>query len=110
MMRAIRTILAVFVIVIGVGKFDEARADPMAVSSFDDSEWRVDFSPYVFLPYSVEGDSTIAGQTVSFDLDTSDILDLLSFALSGLQGDRRGRRELQLFAADRPGHLHPDLV
>jgi hypothetical protein len=47
------------------------------------TEWRVDFSPYVFLPYSVDGDSTIAGQTVSFELDTSDILDLLSFALSG---------------------------
>lgn len=83
MKRAIRTILAVLVVVVGVGKFDEARADPMAVSSFDDSEWRVDFSPYLFLPYTVEGDSTIAGQTVSFELDTSDILDLLNFALSG---------------------------
>jgi opacity protein-like surface antigen len=83
MKRAIRTILAVFLIVIGVGKFNEVRADPLALSSFNDSEWRVDFSPYIFLPYDVSGDSTIAGQTASFDLDTSDILDLLSFALSG---------------------------
>ena len=49
MKRANRTILAVFLamflIVIGVGKFDEVRADPLAVSSFNDSEWRVDFSP-----------------------------------------------------------------
>jgi hypothetical protein len=83
MKRAIRTILAVFLVVIGVGKFDEVRADPLALSSFNDSEWRVDFSPYVFLPVTVEGDSTVSGQTASVDLDTSDILDLLSFALSG---------------------------
>ncbi len=83
MKRAIRTMLALFLIVIGVGKIDEVRADPLAPSSFNDSEWRVDFSPYLFLPYDVSGDSTIAGQTVSFELDTSDILDMLSFALSG---------------------------
>jgi len=76
-------IVAVFLIVIGVGKFDEVHADPMAPPSINDSEWRVDFSPYIFLPYDVSGDSTISGQTVSFDLDTSDILDFLSFALSG---------------------------
>jgi len=61
MKRAIRTILAMFLIVIGVGKIDEVRADPLALSSFNDSEWRVDFSPYIFLPYDVSGDSTIAG-------------------------------------------------
>jgi hypothetical protein len=76
-------ILAVFLIVIGVGKFDEVHADPMAPPSLKDSEWRVDFSPYVFLPAEVTGDATIAGQTISLDLDTSDILDLLSFALAG---------------------------
>ena len=35
------------------------------------------------MPASVTGDSTIAGQTASLDLDTGDLLDLLSFALSG---------------------------
>jgi len=83
MKKASRAILTVFLIGIGVGAFDEVRADPLALSSFEDSEWRVDFSPYVFLPATVEGDSTIAGQTASFELDTSDILDFLSFALSG---------------------------
>ena len=83
MKRAIRTILAVFFIIIGVGKFDEVHADPMAKPSINDSEWRVDVSPYFFLPYDVSGDATIAGQTASFELDTSDLLDLLSFALSG---------------------------
>ena len=43
----------------------------------------MDISPYIFLPVSVTGDSTIAGQTVSLDLDTSDLLELLSFALAG---------------------------
>jgi hypothetical protein len=83
MKRAIRTILAVLLIVIGVGKFDEVHADPFAPPSINDSEWRVDFTPYLFLPYDVSGDATIAGQTASFELDTSDLLDLLSFALSG---------------------------
>ena len=69
MKRAIRTILAVLLIVIGVGKFDEVHADPFAPPSINDSEWRVDFTPYLFLPYNVSGDSTIAGQTASFDLD-----------------------------------------
>jgi len=72
-----------FLIVIGLAGIDEVGADPFAPPGIDDSEWRVDLSPYVFLPYSVSGDSTIAGQTVSLDLDTSDLLDLLSFALAG---------------------------
>ena len=41
------------------------------------------FQSLFFLPYSASGDSTIAGKTADFDLDTSDLLDLLSFALSG---------------------------
>ena len=40
MKRAIRTILAVFFIIIGVGKFDEVHADPMAKPGINDSEWR----------------------------------------------------------------------
>ncbi len=83
MKRANRTILTVCLMVIGFVNIDDVHADPMAPPSIDDSEWRVDFSPYLFLPYSVSGDATIAGQTASFELDTSDLLDFLSFALSG---------------------------
>jgi len=83
MKRANRTILAMFLIVIGFTTFDEVHADPMAKPGINDSEWRVDLSPYFYLPYDVSGDATIAGQTSSFELDTSDLLDLLSFALSG---------------------------
>ncbi len=60
----------------------EGRADPLARPSINDAEWRYDITPYIFLPSSATGDSTIAGQTVSFDLDTSDLLDLLDFAIS----------------------------
>ncbi len=79
----IRTILAVILIVISFTTIKEVHADPLAPPSLEDSEWRVDFSPYLFLPVSVTGDSTIAGQTSSLDLDASDLLDFLSFALSG---------------------------
>ncbi len=72
-----------FLIVIGFVNIDEVHADPFAPPSLKDSEWRVDFSPYIFLPASVTGDSTIAGQTASLDLDNGDLLDLLSFAISG---------------------------
>ncbi len=58
----------------------EGRADPLARPSIDDAKWRFDFTPYIFLPASVKGDSTVAGQTVSVDLDTSDLIDLLDFA------------------------------
>lgn len=60
----------------------EGRADPLARPSFNDAEWRYDITPYIFLRSSVTGDSTVAGQTVSLDLDTSDLLDMLDFAIS----------------------------
>ena len=82
MKRVNRTVLAMFIIVIGLVGIDEVRADPLAPPSIDDSEWRIDISPYVFLPVSVTGDSTVSGQTASLDLDTSDLLDVLSFAFS----------------------------
>ncbi len=61
----------------------ELRADALTAPSFNDDEWRIDITPYLFLPASVSGDSTVAGQTVSLDLDTSDLLEVLSFAVSG---------------------------
>ena len=83
MTRANRTKLAMLLIVIGFFGSDGVQADPLAPPSHKDSEWRVDFSPYIFLPASITGDSTVAGQSVSLDFDTGDLLDLLSFALSG---------------------------
>ena len=82
MKRVNRTVLAMFLIVGGLVGIDDVRADPMAPPGIDDSEWRVSISPYVFLPVAVTGDSTIAGQTASLDFDTSDLLDLLTFAFS----------------------------
>ena len=48
MKRVNRAILATFLIVIGFIDIDEVRADPLAPPSLNDSEWRVDFSPYIF--------------------------------------------------------------
>ena len=59
-----------------------SRADPLPPPGTDDSEWRFSLTPYVFLPADVSGDSTVAGTTVSFDFDTSDLLDILDFAFA----------------------------
>jgi len=83
MRRLDRAILAMFLIAISFASIDEVHAEPLAPPSFKDSEWRASFSPYLFLPVSVTGDSTIAGQTAAFDFDTADILDLLNFGIAG---------------------------
>ncbi len=83
MTRASRMTLAIFLIVISLVSVDEVHADPLVPLSFDNSEWRVAFGPYVFGTISVDGDSTVAGQTAAIDLDLSDILDALEFVLSG---------------------------
>ncbi len=83
MERLIRALLATALIAINFTNIENVRADPLAPPSFKDSEWRVDLTPYLMLPVEVTGDSTIAGQTVSLDMDTSDLLDVLNFAFSG---------------------------
>jgi len=50
---------------------------------FDESggkEWRFLVTPYLFLPVTTTGTSTVAGATVDVDLDLSDVLDTLNFA------------------------------
>ena len=64
-----------FLTAISFVSIDEVHADPLAPPSLKDSEWRASFSPYLFLPVSVTGDSTIAGQTAALDFDTADLLD-----------------------------------
>ena len=83
MRRLDRAILAMFLIVISFVSIDEVHADPLTPPSFKDSEWRAAFSGYLFLPVSVTGDSTIAGQTAALDFDTADLLDLLNFGIAG---------------------------
>lgn len=76
-------ILFVFVGLICTTTVTGSRADPLAPPGFDDNKWRFTLMPYAFVPASVSGDSTVAGSTVSLDLDLSDVLDVLSFAAAG---------------------------
>lgn len=45
-------------------------------------DWRVSVAPYLFLPVTTTGTSTIAGVTADVDLDLSDVLEALNFAAS----------------------------
>ncbi|MHC4591754.1 MAG: outer membrane protein [Planctomycetota bacterium] len=45
--------------------------------------WQIELIPYLWIPVSVEGDSTVDGGTVGLDLDFDDVMDLLSFGISG---------------------------
>ncbi len=80
--RRLPWLLFGLLIVMSFADAGEGRADPLARPSIDDAKWRFDFTPYVFLPTTVRGDSTIAGQTVSLDLDLSDLLDILDFSFA----------------------------
>ncbi len=59
-----------------------SRAEPLAPPGINDNQWRFSLTPYIFLPADVSGDSTVAGQTVSIDFDTSELLDILNFAFA----------------------------
>lgn len=59
-----------------------SRAEPLAPPGINDNQWRFSLTPYIFLPAEVSGDSTVAGQTVSLDFDTSELLDILDFAFA----------------------------
>lgn len=48
-----------------------------------ETEWRHTLGLYAFLPLSTKGTSTVGGRSVPVDLDLSDVLDLLDWALAG---------------------------
>jgi len=65
---------------------EEETADDEVVdetSDADERPWAFQFSPYAFVPVSVQGDSTVEGVTSDVDLGLDDILDLFVFAASG---------------------------
>ncbi|WP_085807385.1 outer membrane protein [Roseovarius albus] len=66
------------------GGFNAQRtaANPLASAGADPNEWHFTLTPYLFLPTSTEGTSTVDGSSASIDLDLGDILDLLQGALS----------------------------
>ena len=66
----------------------DAEAIPLAGQS--ETEWRHSLALYAFLPARTSGTSTIAGTSVPLDLDLSDALNLLDFALAGRYEAWRG--------------------
>ncbi len=56
-----------------VGPSGMAFADPLGLRGASDNEWRFTVSPYLFLPVSTTGTSTIAGASVDLDLNLKDV-------------------------------------
>lgn len=70
--------LAFFVLV----PLGEARAQAISADPENDDSWRFSFTPYLFLPVSTTGTSTVAGVSADLDLSLSDVFDVLNFAIS----------------------------
>jgi len=69
-----------------VGPSGMAFADPLGLRGASNDEWRFTVSPYLYLPVSTTGTSTIAGASVDLDLSLKDVLKVLNFAAS-LRGE-----------------------
>ena len=41
----------------------------------ESAQWQFEFTPYMFIPANVEGDSTVSGTTVDINLGIDDILE-----------------------------------
>ena len=62
-------------------------------------EWEIELTPYMFVPFKVEGDSTIGGVKVAINLDLLDILDNFDLiAFSTLVEVRKADSDWGLFA------------
>ena len=60
-----------------------ATSQALPVGNETDSEWRFSFTPYAYVPFSIEGTSVVADTTIDLDLGFDDAIDLLDFAISG---------------------------
>jgi opacity protein-like surface antigen len=49
----------------------------------DADAWRFELTPYLWVPVSIDGDSTVDGTTAPVDLSLGDLLDHFQFALTG---------------------------
>lgn len=66
-----------------IGQSGMAFADPLGLRGASDDEWRFSVQPYLFMPASTTGTSTIAGGSVDLDLSMKDVLKALDFAVAG---------------------------
>lgn len=58
------------------------QAQALNQSGVGDGTWRHSITPYLFLPLSTKGKSTVDGTSVDLDLSLNDVLDLLQGAAS----------------------------
>jgi len=67
-----------------LGAFGQDPGDNDAEPA-SDSGWQIDAQPYIWIPASIKGDSTVSGSTAKLDLTFGDIIDDFDkiFALSG---------------------------
>ncbi len=68
-----------------------ANAQALSRDQTEDDTWRHSITPYLFLPFSTTGTSTVDGTSVDLDLNLSEVLDILQGAASvryeGWNGD-----------------------
>ncbi|WP_217359665.1 OprO/OprP family phosphate-selective porin [Ruegeria arenilitoris] len=92
-MQTIRKLasLQMFVVGLTIAAAPMASAQSLARSQEDEGRWRHSITPYLFLPLSTRGTSTIAGTSVDLDLNLSEVFDVLQGAASvryeGWNGD-----------------------
>lgn len=60
-----------------------AMGQSLAPPSLDEEMWRFSITPYLFLPVTTTGTSTVAGQDVDLDLNLVDVVKVLNGAVSG---------------------------
>ena len=98
---------------LGVGDFDDPqRQVAQAPSSSASQNWKYTVTPYLWIPNSVKGDSTIDGAPPSkLDYDLSDIIEHLDFGASVRVEAWKGRFGVILDAAyvDLGGEPAPPL-
>ncbi len=78
-----RLALAATALAVALSAPQGAVADPVDWTEDDAREWRFIFAPYLFLPVSTSGTSTVAGREADIDLNLREVFDVLNFAASG---------------------------
>ena len=81
---------ALSTVAVAAAMLGTAHAQSPLVSS-DDDTWHFSVTPYLFLPVSTTGDSTVAGATAAVDLDLMDVFEALNFAAAGRAEAWKGR-------------------
>jgi len=77
-----RRILSFLALLGAVLNFSPAFAQTIVFDEGTQDDWRFSVTPYLFLPVTTTGTSTVDGASVDVDLDLADVFDALNFAAS----------------------------